>query len=134
MKYVHISSLACVWLMLSALSAQAAPVEPNPGSPLKTKKVLVLSVDADQGHAPAKSASLAHLQALAAKVPFNLTVGSPLGLTDAGLAAYDIIVFNYFFETQLASVFPEASKTAFMNWLKKPGKGWLGFHNSGANE
>ncbi len=134
MKTAKYSRLASAWLLVAALSAQAAPVEPNPNSPLKTKKVLVLSVDADQGHAPAKSASLSHLQALAAKVPFSLTVGNPLNLTDAGLAAYDIIVFNYFFETQLAAVFPEASKTAFMNWLKKPGKGWLGFHNSGANE
>ena len=125
MKTAKYSRLASAWLLLAALSAQAAPVEPNPSSPLKTKKVLVLSVDADQGHAPAKNASLSHLQALAAKVPFSLTVGNPLNLTDAGLAAYDILVFNYFFETQLAAVFPEASKTAFMNWLKKPGKGWL---------
>ena len=140
MEFAHLSRLASAWLLptalaaLAALSAQAAPVEPNPNSPLKTRKVLVLSNDADQGHAPAKSASLSHLQALAAKVPFSMTVGNPLTLTDAGLAAYDIIVFNYFFETEAAGVFPEASKTAFMNWLKKPGKGWLGFHNSGANE
>lgn len=134
MKNARLYRLASACVLLAALSAQAVPVEPNPDSPLKTRKVLVLSNDADQGHAPAKSASLAHLQAMAAKVPFNMTVGNPLSLTDAGLAAYDIIVFNYFFETELASVFPEASKTAFMNWLKKPGKGWLGFHNSGANE
>jgi type 1 glutamine amidotransferase len=137
MKYLHPSRLAVAGLLLAAFAmhaAHAVPVNPNPNSPLKTKKVLVLTGGAAQDHGPAKDASLTNLQALAAKVPFSLTVGNPLSLTDANLAAYDIIVFNYFFETQLANIFPEASKTAFMNWLKKPNKGWVGYHTAGANE
>jgi type 1 glutamine amidotransferase len=128
------AGLAFAGALLCAAISHAAVVAPNPNSPLKTKKVLVLTGGQLQDHGPAKDASLTNLQALAAKVPFNLTIGNPLTLTDASLAPYDIIVFNYFFETQLASVLPDASKTAFINWLKKAGHGYVGYHTSGANE
>jgi type 1 glutamine amidotransferase len=126
--------MALAILLIGAVLSQAAVVAPNPNSPLKTKKVLLLTGGQVQGHGPAKDATLTNLQALAAKVPFNLTIGNPLTLTDAYLAGFDIIIFNYFFETQLTSVFPDASKNAFIAWLKKPGKGYVGYHTSGANE
>ncbi|MDB5050940.1 MAG: hypothetical protein JWO30_4011 [Fibrobacteres bacterium] len=126
--------LAFALVLMGAVLTQAAVVAPNPNSPLKTKKVLLLSGGQPQAHGPAKDATLTNLQALAAKVPFNMTVGNPLNLTDAYLAGFDIIIFNYFFETQLNTVFPDASKNAFIAWLKKPGKGYVGYHTSGANE
>ncbi len=121
-------------LLLGAFCAQAAMVEPNPKSPLHSKRVMVLTGGQAQDHGPAKAATLTNLQALATKVGFTLVQGDPLTLTDASLANIDILVFNYFFETQLANVFPDAAKTAFQNWLKVKGHGWVGYHTSGANE
>jgi type 1 glutamine amidotransferase len=125
-------AIACSFISIAI--TDAAMVNPNPASPLKTKKVLVVTGGTAGDHAPARDATLTNLQAMAAKVPFSLTIGNPLTLTDASLAPYDIIVFNYFFETQSSAAFPDAAKTAFQNWLKKPGKGWIGYHTSGANE
>lgn len=126
--------LVIAWAMLGVSFTLGAVAVPNPNSPLKTKKVLVLTGGQLQDHGPAKDATLTNLQAFAAKVPFSLTIGDPKTLTDAYLAGFDIIVFNYFFETQLTTVFPDAAKKAFTDWLLKPGKGWVGYHTSGANE
>ncbi len=122
--------LLCLW----AFGVQSAVVNPDPNSRLKNKKVLVLTGGDVMDHGPARDATLANLQALATKIPFTLVAGNPLALTDASLANSDIIVFNYFFQSEVASVFPDSSKAAFQRWLKKSGHGWVGYHTSGANE
>jgi hypothetical protein len=115
--------------------AQAAMVKPNPDSPLKNKKVMVLeggSISTD--HLSARTATWTNLQAMATSVGFAISKGDPKTLTDANLANIDIMVFNYFFETQMETSFPTASKNAFKKWLQKGGKGYVGYHTSGANQ
>jgi type 1 glutamine amidotransferase len=110
-------------------------VTPNALSPLGTKKVLVLEGGSISGdHLSARTATYTNLQSFANQVKFTLSKGDPLNLTDANLAAIDIIVFNYFFETQNATAFSDNSKAAFQRWLAKGNKGYVGYHTSGANE
>ena len=52
--------------------------------------------------------------------------------TAAALAPYDIIVFNYIFNTQYAVGKP--FETAFKAWLASGNRGWMGYHSSGAND
>ncbi|MBW8887490.1 MAG: ThuA domain-containing protein [Fibrobacteres bacterium] len=122
-------------LALSLLPAVAQVVAPNPLSPLKKKKVMVLEGGSISGdHLAARTATYATLQGFASQVGFTLVKGDPLNLTEAALNSVDILVFNYFFETQTATAFPDASKQAFQNWLLKGHKGYVGYHTSGANE
>ena len=126
---------ALLFMAATALSPLAQVVAPNPLSPLKTKKVMVLeggTIASD--HLAARTATYTNLQAMATQVGFTMTKGDPLNLTDAVLNTVDIIVFNYFFETQDAKAFPDASKAAFQRWLAKGNKGYIGYHTSGANE
>jgi type 1 glutamine amidotransferase len=121
-------------LWLGAVAASAQMVTPNPLSPLKSKKVMVLEGGTQGSHGPARDATWANLQAMAKDVGFTIIKGDPKNLTDAVLAPYDILVFNFFFETQLETTFPQKSKDAFIAWLKKGNKGYVGYHTSGANE
>jgi type 1 glutamine amidotransferase len=121
-------------LFWSATAAVAQMVAPNPLSPLKNKKVMVLEGGTQGSHGPARDATWANLQAMAKEVGFSIVKGDPKNLTDASLAPYDILVFNFFFETQLETAFPQKSKDAFIAWLKKGNKGYVGYHTSGANE
>ncbi|MEO6098417.1 MAG: ThuA domain-containing protein [Fibrobacteria bacterium] len=119
-------------MTLSAVSGLAQMVTPDQCSPLKEKKVLVLP---GNGHDGPRNATLTNLKNLATQLKFTIKAdGNPLTLTDEVLNEYDIVVFNYFFQTQIASYFPKASKDAFMRWLKKGKKGYVGYHTSGANE
>jgi Trehalose utilisation len=114
---------------------QAQMATPDPLSPLRTKKVMVLEGGSISGdHLSARTATYANLQSFASQIGFTLSKGDPLNLTEANLAAVDIIIFNYFFETELPTVMSENSKTAFQRWLEKGGKGYVGYHTSGANE
>lgn len=119
--------------LLSVGMAGAAVVAPDASSLLSTKKVLVVAGNSGS-HGGARDNTLAILKAFAAQVHFQLTEGDPLNFTDTYLAPYDIIVFNYFFHTEIATTFSDKNKTAFINWLAKGGKGWVGYHNSGANQ
>ena len=122
-------------IALSLLPAAAQMVAPNPLSPLKTKKVMVLEGGSISGdHLAARTATYATLGGFSTQVGFTLVKGNPLNLTDADLNSVDILVFNYFFETQTATAFPDASKQAFQRWLLKGNKGYVGYHTSGANE
>lgn len=122
-------------IALSLLPAAAQVVAPNPLSPLKSKKVMVLEGGSISGdHLAARTATYGTLGEFSTQVGFTLVKGNPLNLTDADLSSVDILVFNYFFETQLATAFPDASKQAFQRWLLKGHKGYVGYHTSGANE
>lgn len=123
-----------VWaaMTLGAAPSLAQMVAPDACSPLKEKKVLVLP---GNGHDGPRNATLENLKGFATQVGFTLKAdGNPLTLTDESLNGYDIIVFNYFFNTHSATYFPQASKDAFMRWLRKGKKGYVGYHTSGANE
>lgn len=125
-------ALGLISISLGMVQSHAQMVEKDLCSPLKEKKVLVLP---GNGHDGPRLATLANLKAMAADVGFTIKAdGNPLTLTETVLNEYDIVVFNYFFQTQNASFFPQASKDAFMKWLKKGKKGYIGYHTSGANE
>lgn len=117
---------------MGAGNGAAQMVTPDQCSPLKEKKVLVLP---GNGHDGPRNATLTNLRNMATQVGFTIKAdGNALTLTDQVLAEYDIVVFNYFFGTQTTSNFPQAAKDAFMRWLKKGKKGYVGYHTSGANE
>lgn len=121
--------------ILIALPVLGQVVSPNPLSPLKTKKVVVLeggSIDGD--HLASRTATYNNMQGFATTIGFKLSKGDPKNLTDANLNDVDILVFNYFFQTQDKSAFPDESKAAFQRWLAKGNKGYIGYHTSGANE
>jgi type 1 glutamine amidotransferase len=124
-------SLFLTAALAAAPPAVAAVVDPGSCSTLKDKKVLVLPGNSNY---QSMAATLQNLKTMAAKVPFSKTVGDPLKLSDAVLAGYDIIVFNYFFKTQSSEVFPDSCKAAFMRWLKLGNKAYVGYNTSGANE
>ncbi|MDB5106476.1 MAG: hypothetical protein JWP91_4165 [Fibrobacteres bacterium] len=127
--------VVCAMILSGPLAARAQMVAANPLSPLKSKKVMVLEGGSISGeHLDARTATYANLQGFAKAVGFTLVKGDPKNLTDANLNDVDILVFSYFFETQTATAFPDLSKAAFQKWLAKGGKGYVGFHTSGANE
>ena len=122
--------LACI--VLGAAPGRAQMVVPDACSPLREKKVLVLP---GNGHDGPRNATLNNLKGFAAQVGFTIKAdGNPLTLTDDVLNGYDIVVFNYFFNTHNPAFFPQSSKDAFMRWLRKGKKGYIGYHTSGANE
>lgn len=124
-------------LAVLAVGATAAVVEPDPGSLLRHKRVLVLEGPAT-GHEDAKTAARAKLarirDTLIARAPgFVMTIrqGSVANITLDTLNLYDVLVFNYFFETEKT---PAAFQSAVKTWLQAGnGRGWVGYHTSGAN-
>jgi hypothetical protein len=133
------SFVAAAALALSALSAQpslGAPVAPNPKSLLKSKKVLVVEATNWNGdsHVIAKANALVLLNKIKAEagIASFTVVDNVEAYTAASLAPYDIIVFNYVFNTQYAVGKP--FEAAFKSWLASGNRGWMGYHSSGANE
>lgn len=130
----RLRAAACLAAAVQSLAAAQA-VEPNPLSPLPSRKVLVLEGGSISGeHLAARTVTWTNLQAMASRVGFSIAKSDAKALTDAKLAQYDILVFNYFFQTETEEHFPEASKRAFQDWLAKGRKGYVGYHTSGANE
>lgn len=121
--------------LLAAGPVGGEPAAPDPASALPGKKVMVLEGGTISGdHLASRSAAYAALQEMASRVGFSLTKGNTKKLGDAELRDVDILVFNYFFETELDSAFPDSSKAAFRRWLAAGHKGYVGYHTSGANE
>lgn len=120
----------------TAASIFGAPVSPNPKSLLKGKRVLVVEATNWNGnsHLNPKANALAKLNLIKTSVGItNFTVVDNVSsYTLATLTKYDIIVFNYVFNTQeaLKGTFGEA----FKQWLALGDKGWMGYHTSGAND
>jgi hypothetical protein len=127
---------AAATLFAAALPAMGAKVTPNAKSLLKNKKVLIVQATNWNGnsHKTPKQNALTSLNAIKAAVGIaNFTVVDNVeNYTAATLAPYDIMVFNYVFQTQLAVGKP--FETAFKAWLASGNKGWMGYHTSGANE
>lgn len=132
----YLPLLAAAALALSALPSRGAPVAPNPNSLLKSKKVLVVQATNWNGtsHKTPKANALAILNKIKTDVGIaNFTVVDNVeAYTAAALAPYDIMVFNYVFNTQNAVGKP--FEAAFKAWLASGNKGWMGYHTSGAND
>jgi hypothetical protein len=131
-------------LLQTALSAalfitqavHGAPVTPNANSLLKNKRVLVVEATNWTGtsHSTAKANALKKLNLIKTEVGIaNFTVVDIVdNYTLAQLNNYDIIVFNYVFNSQFAV--GKKFETAFKQWLAAGNKGWVGYHTSGAND
>lgn len=123
-------------LVLSSLPSPGAAVSPNPKSRLKSKKVLVVEATNWNGdsHKVPKANALALLNKIKteAGIPTLTVADNVEAYTPADLAPYDIIVFNYVFNTQYAVGKP--FETAFKAWLATGNRGWMGYHTSAANE
>lgn len=137
MKHTHyLSLLAAAALALSAVPSRGAPVSPNPKSLLRSKKVLVVQATNWNGtsHKVPKDNALAILNKIKADVGIAgfTVVDNVEAYTAAALAPYDIIVFNYVFNTQNAVGKP--FEAAFKSWLASGNRGWMGYHTSGAND
>jgi len=132
----HRTILAAAVLALSALPSPGIPVAPNPKSLLKSKKVLVVEATNWNGdsHKVPKANALALLNKIKTEAGIaTFTVADNVeAYTAADLAPYDIIVFNYVFNTQYAVGKP--FETAFKAWLASGNRGWMGYHSSGAND
>lgn len=128
------AALVSLWAV--SLPAHSAPVSPNPKSLLRNKRVLVVEATRWNGgsHLVSKANGLAALEKIKAAVGIaNMTVVDDVeSYSVAALAPYDIIVFNYVFNTQMAVGKP--FEAAFKTWLASGNKGWMGYHSSGANE
>lgn len=128
--------IAALGLALSAAAAFAVPVTPNPKSLLKSKKVLVVEATGWNGssHKTAKAIALEKLNKIKTDVGIAsfTVVDNVEAYSAATLAAYDIIVFNYVFNSQFAVGKP--FEAAFKAWLASGNKGWVGYHTSGAND
>jgi hypothetical protein len=137
MKHVQsLTVLAAAILAFSALPLSGAPVAPNPKSLLKSKKVLVVEATKwnENSHTTPKANALALLKKIKTEAGFStLTVADNVeAYTAADLAPYDIIVFNYVFNTQYAVGKP--FEAAFKAWFAAGNRGWMGYHSSGAND
>lgn len=125
-------ALAC---LLLGRTVSAVPVPPNPNSLLKSKRVLVYNgVNLSLSHPASRANAAAKLQLIKSAVGISsLTVMDSMdNATLATLNNYDIIVFNYVFESQKLAVKPFGA--AFKQWLAAGNRGFVGYHTSGANE
>jgi hypothetical protein len=128
-------ALAFAALAASPLHAIVAKVT-NPPSLLATKKVLLIHGTATSDHNNALRALGAKFRDIQAIYNFQMDtvkVGTSGGNPASGaLDQYDIIIFNYWFDTQLSAT---AFQTAFKAWANSTNKrrGWIGMHTSGAN-
>lgn len=139
MKKLQCLSLAAAGtLFLTARPSPGAPVAPNAKSFLKSKKVLVVEATNWNGtsHKTPKQNGLNILKKIKADVGIpdaNFVVADNVeSYTANALAPYDIIVFNYVFNTQNAVGKP--FEAAFKSWLASGNRGWMGYHTSGAND
>ena len=124
-------------LLCGGMAANAALVTPDVTSKLSTKKILILDGTNTSSHPQAKAAAEAMLHRildtlLHVPAASRTFAGTSLSqVTTANLANYDIVVFNFFFETQLMTT---AQQSAIKAWLALGNKGYVGYHTSGANE
>jgi hypothetical protein len=136
MRIKPIFQAALAGIFLAGLAVQSAPVAPNPKSLLKGKRVLIVEATNWNGgsHSTPKGNALKKLQLIKTAVGItSLTVVDNVAdYTLATLNNYDIMVFNYVFNTQMAVGKP--FENAFKQWLAQGNKGWMGYHTSGAND
>lgn len=129
-----------LWVAPPCATAQIAP---DPASLLPAKRLLVINGTdgANTAHGASRRVLSQRLNQMQAQIGFALDSVTGSGTPPVDLAAYDIIVFNYWFhsghvtnEVFQPGFLPFAQ--AFKAWIQAPGvqRGWLGVHSSGANE
>jgi hypothetical protein len=132
----HLLHAALSAVLFASLCAQGAPVSPNPKSLLKSKRVLIVEATNWTGtsHSTPKANALKKLNQIKTDVGIAsfTVVDNVEEYTLATLNGYDIIVFNYVFNSQFAV--GKKFETAFKQWLAAGNKGWMGYHTSGAND
>ncbi len=124
-------------LMWGGVNSHALLVNADLSSRLASKKILILNGANTSSHPEAKAAAEKMLHKLidtVLHIPVaNRTfAGTSLSLvTTAGLANFDLIIFNFYFETQLMTT---AQQNAIKAWFALGNKAYVGYHTSGANE
>lgn len=126
--------LVCNFSRVEALVAKAA----NPPSLLASKRVLIIKGTETSGdHYNARLALNTRFLQMRTLYGFTLDSanGSSPPSTFAQLDPYDIIVFNYWFNSSQAATLTNF-QNAFRTWANSTSKrrGWVGMHTSGANE
>jgi hypothetical protein len=126
-----------------------AQVAPNPQSQLSSKRILVINGTdaANTAHGASRRVLSQRLNQLKTAVGFQLdSISGSALLSGSGtplpnLATYDIILFNYWFQSgyiqaNVVQTNFQPFVTAFKTWMTTPGlqRGWLGVHSSAANE
>jgi type 1 glutamine amidotransferase len=118
---------------LAAFIASAAPVDPNPLSLLKDKRVLVINGNNEpeyhKGPRDIMTAKLAKMKA-AVGIATLKVVGNADTMTFATLDQYDVIFFNYF--TRAEYFMGKPFEKGFKQWVAKGNRGIVGNHNTGA--
>jgi hypothetical protein len=136
MRIKPILKSALAGILLAGIAVQSAPVSPNPKSLLKGKRVLIVEATNWNGnsHQTPKANALKKLNLIKSSVGItNFTVVDNVeNYTFATLNNYDIIVFNYVWNSQMAVNKP--FEKAFKQWIAAGNKGWMGYHTSGAND
>ncbi len=130
-------------LVLCASTPATAQVAPDPASRLSTKRLLVINGTdaANTAHGASRRILSQRLNLLQTQIGFQLDSVTGSAAPPVNLAAYDIIVFNYWFHSGyvMNEVFQTGFRPfadAFKAWMTDAGtrRGWLGVHSSGANE
>lgn len=112
------------------LQGYAQVVEPNPTSKITSKRILVLD-GPSSSHSNARAAATVQLQTIKEKLGFQMVIGDHNEVDEDYLADFDILIFNYYFRSETASA---VFKSAVRIWYESGGKGYIGYHTSGANE
>lgn len=133
-KVALMSALVLTGMVAGRVEAIVAKVS-NPPSLLSTKKVLVIHGNTSGDHLNARNALTVKFKQIQALYGFQMdsAYGTTGGNPGSGaLDQYDIIVFNYWFDTQLSSATFQSNFKAWVNSTNKR-RGWIGMHTSGAN-
>ena len=120
---------------ISRVDALVAKVS-NPPSLLASKRVLIIKGTETSGdHYNARLALNTRFLQMRTLYGFTLDSASGSNPPTTGLDNYDIIVFNYWFNSSQAATLT-TFQNAFKAWANSTNKrrGWVGMHTSGANE
>ena len=112
------------------------PKAANPPSLLASKRVLIIKGTETSGdHYNARLALNTRFLQMRTLYGFILDSASGSNPPTTGLDNYDIIVFNYWFNSSQAATLT-TFQNAFKVWANSTNKrrGWVGMHTSGANE
>ncbi|MDB5048447.1 MAG: domain containing protein [Fibrobacteres bacterium] len=123
----------CLACMPAVSPAHGAPVDPNPLSLLKHKRVLIINGDNDPEYHKAPRDILTgkiNLIKAAVGIATLKVVGNADTMTFATLDDYDLIFFNYF--TRAEYFLGKPFEKGFKEWVSKGNRGIVGNHNTGA--
>jgi type 1 glutamine amidotransferase len=128
-----LAASAAAAMALASAGASAAPVDPNPLSLLKDKRILVINGNNEpeyhKGPRDIMTGKLAKMKA-AVGIATLKVVGNADTMSFATLDQYDVIFFNYF--TRAEYFMGKPFEKGFRQWVAKGNRGIVGNHNTGA--